>query len=160
VINTCDKLAPISLLQERPGFLAHPLMASETQPTSMASTVRDLSTPRADSAPEAASAVAPSPALNVAGNAQPSAGEVAFVERAPITEEAHLPDAPSHPISDENETPLIDSDIVPPLAMSEIGTDDNYQRDPAGQLPSALFVLPFPAPVNARRAKNTPPFLM
>ncbi|KAA1095204.1 hypothetical protein PGT21_036569 [Puccinia graminis f. sp. tritici] len=135
-------------------------MASEIQPTSMASTVRDLSTPRADPAPEAASAVAPSPALNVAANAQPSAGHVALVVPTPIAEEADLPDAPSHPILSENETPLIDSDTVPPLAMSEIGTDDSYQRDLAGQLPSALFVLPFPAPVNARRAKNTPPFLM
>ncbi|PLW04742.1 hypothetical protein PCANC_27736 [Puccinia coronata f. sp. avenae] len=60
-----------------------------------------------------------------------------------------------------NWTPTVYGEVIPPIALSEIGSIvDGHQPSGEGLLPSALFVLPFPAPLNAHRGKNTPPFLM
>ncbi|WAR53192.1 hypothetical protein PtB15_2B623 [Puccinia triticina] len=113
-----------------------------------------------------ASAEAPTDALELARNTAPPAGEISLAEHAPPAEDTNTPDTLfRQSIADVNASqgdpswgPIID--IVPPLAMSEIGDDDNHQSGVEGSLPSALFVIPFPAPVNSHRAKNTPPFLM
>ncbi|KAI8455112.1 hypothetical protein BY996DRAFT_8469473 [Phakopsora pachyrhizi] len=49
---------------------------------------------------------------------------------------------------------LLHNQPAPPLAPSEV---ISIEPDP---LPSVLFVIPFPAPVNATRSKESPPFLL
>lgn len=45
------------------------------------------------------------------------------------------------------------------IPESQMGDDENPDNDDS-IIPSVLFMIPFPAPVNGRRSKSTTPFLL
>jgi hypothetical protein len=157
-------------LQERPGFLAHPLMASEipkTQPPSMAIAAPGQPARSVDPVPETESNNALTQGSLSAENAEVPVGASVLSENAShgedVDEEILSPSqVESHETQvNPNWTPTVYGEVIPPIALSEIGSIvDGHQPSGEGLLPSALFVLPFPAPLNAHRGKNTPPFLM
>ncbi|MBW0478106.1 hypothetical protein O181_017821 [Austropuccinia psidii MF-1] len=55
---------------------------------------------------------------------------------------------------------LLHNDLAPPLAPDEFASQDSDSLLQNALLPSVLFAIPFPAPVNANRSKNSPPFLI
>lgn len=86
--------------------------------------------------------------------------ESIVVEDADSAGNGHLSSASDNNQDQSNWVPDALTDIVPPIAMSEIDSDEGHVYAADGTLQSALFVLPFPAPTNAHRSKNTPPFLL
>lgn len=123
---------------------------------------------------------APSVPVESVPNAPTTATELDPV-KAPLTQKAPVADneierptnlseeasvsSDAMPIEDDDQSAMewttIIEEVIPPLAASEIVTNESINYDSAeGTLPSALFAIPFPAPVNAYRGKNTPPFLM
>lgn len=59
----------------------------------------------------------------------------------------------------DDEIPRSIHGIEGTIPMSQMGDEDNTdETDPI--IPSVLFMIPFPAPVNGRRSKSTTPFLL
>jgi len=131
-------------------------MASEvpkTQPSSMASAVPDQPAPGGASVPEPQASGSPA---SVAALPE----RVAEDEGADTATLSPIPADSSETQVDSTWAPLVQNEVAPPLALSEVASEYGHQPSHDGLLPSAVFVLPFPAPVNSHRGKNTPPFLM
>ncbi|KAG0146241.1 hypothetical protein CROQUDRAFT_92856 [Cronartium quercuum f. sp. fusiforme G11] len=60
----------------------------------------------------------------------------------------------------DEEIPNSITEIEGAIPSSELGDEDDDQDTPHASIPSVVFMIPFPAPVNGHRSKNTSPFLL
>lgn len=124
---------------------------SKTQPSSMASAALPVSGGASVSKPQASRSLVAAAALPERPAEDDGADPATLSPTLTASSETHV---------DPTWVSILPNDVVPPLALSEVASEYGHQPSHDGLLLSAVFVLPFPAPVNSHRGKNTPPFLM
>lgn len=60
----------------------------------------------------------------------------------------------------DEDTPNDITEIEGAIPASQLGDDDQDTATDTTSIPSVVFILPFPPPVNGHRSKKTSPFLM